>query len=90
MDYIVFDMEFNQDFASSIEVYRRRHEYPPEIIQIGAIKINSDLNTVETFDRYISPTMYSNISPIITELTGITTEQLIGEESISRSFKGLY
>lgn len=87
MYYIVFDMEFNQDFASSIEVYNRRYYYPFEIIQIGAIKLDSDFKTVANFNRYISPTMYSKISPIITDLTGITTKQLIGEDPFPEVLK---
>lgn len=87
MDYIVFDMEFNQDFASSREVYKRRYQYPFEIIQIGAVKLDSSFKTVGNFNRYISPTMYSNISPIITDLTGINIEKLIGEDTFPEVLK---
>ena len=80
-------MEFNQDFASSTEVYKRRYQYPFEIIQIGVVKLDSHFKTVATFNRYISPTIYSNISPIITDLTGINIEQLIGEDPFPEVLK---
>ncbi len=73
MHYIVFDLEFNQDFTSV------RAHYPFEIIQIGAIKLDQQLNTLGTFNRFIKPTFYTEISSFITELTGITTEQLQSE-----------
>jgi DNA polymerase III epsilon subunit-like protein len=52
---------------------------PFEIIQIGAIKLDLNYNTIATFNRYVKPTVYPEISNLITELTGITTEQLLSE-----------
>lgn len=79
MDYIVFDLEFNQDFSPANGQRIRRSGF--EIIQIGAVKLDQNLNTINTFQRYVKPTMYPDISPFITELTGITTEQLLSEET---------
>lgn len=87
MHYIVFDLEFNQNFSSIENTNGKRIHYPFEIIQIGAIKLDSDLNTVATFNRLIKPTIYSQISPFITELTGITTEQLQSEETFPEIYK---
>jgi DNA polymerase III epsilon subunit-like protein len=86
MDYIVFDLEFNQDFSSLQNNVPTMTSYPFEIIQIGAIKLDSDFKQVSTFDRYIKPTLYKNISPFITELTGITTQQLISEQPFSKVY----
>jgi DNA polymerase III epsilon subunit-like protein len=80
MHYIVFDLEFNQDFNSLHALGEKIYNCPFEIIQIGAIKLDMDFNTVDTFNRYIKPSIYLQVSPFITELTGITTEQLILEE----------
>lgn len=76
MDFIIFDLEFNQDFSSLQNFDRQGSHYPFEIIQIGAIKLDADFNTIGTFNRYVRPTFYTKINPFITELTGITTEQL--------------
>jgi len=81
MNYIVFDLEFNQDVSSLQNFDIRSSHYPFEIIQIGAIKLDINLNVVDSFNRYIKPSIYKSILPFITELTGITTEQLVTEES---------
>lgn len=82
MHYIILDLEFNQDFSSfqKQNIANQRSRYPFEIIQIGAIKLDLNFNTMETFNRYIKPTFYSKVSSFITELTGITTEQLLIED----------
>jgi len=87
MYYIVFDLEFNQDIPSLQDFDRRESHYPFEIIQIGAVKLDLNFHTVATFNRYIKPTIYKKISPFITELTGITTEQLQVEEPFPAVFK---
>ncbi|MDF2985077.1 MAG: polymerase [Eubacterium sp.] len=79
MNYIVFDLELNQDF-SSLQPVGKSARAPFEIIQIGAVKLDSELNIIETFNRYIKPIFYSRVNPFITELTGITTGQLQSEE----------
>lgn len=80
MQYIVFDLEFNQDF-SSVQPNAKVPPYPFEIIQIGAIKLDSSYNTIGTFNRFIKPTIYSQISSFVADLTGITTNQLSLEET---------
>ncbi len=84
MDYIIFDLEFNQDFSPVSDRKIRRSCF--EIIQIGAVKLDQNLNTIDTFQRYVKPTIYPVINPFITELTGITTEQLISEETFPSVF----
>lgn len=83
MHYIVFDLEFNQDFSSFQDknTIMKGSKYPFEIIQIGAIKLDSDFNTIAIFNRYVKPTIYSEVSSFITELTGTTTEQLLAEKT---------
>lgn len=79
MYFIAFDLEFNQDLSSLQNFERKGSPHPFEIIQIGAIKLDLSFNTVATFNRYVRQTIYEKISPFITELTGITTEQLLKE-----------
>ncbi|MDF2821926.1 MAG: polymerase [Clostridiales bacterium] len=80
MNYIIFDLEFNQDLTSIQDVSRITSKNPFEIIQIGAIKLDDNFNTIGTFDRLVKPSIYSKISLFISELTGITTEVLLTEE----------
>lgn len=85
MNYIVFDLEFNQDFSSDKGKKHQRSFF--EIIQIGAVKLDQNLNALDTFDRYICPSLYPVVNPFITELTGITTEQLVSEKSFPESYE---
>jgi len=87
MYFIIFDLEFNQDFSSLQSFDWSKSKYPFEIIQIGAIKLDSAFNTIATFNRYVKPTLYTKINPFITELTGITTEQLLTEEPFPAIYK---
>lgn len=57
-NYIVLDLEWNQSPNG------REHsnkDLPFEIIEIGAIKLNSRLETVDEFHRVIKPTVYKKI-----------------------------
>ncbi|MDF2908469.1 MAG: polymerase [Herbinix sp.] len=80
MHYIVFDLEFNQD-PTSLNISADKVSICPfEIIQIGAIKLDSKWNAVATFNRYIKPVIYLKINEFVSELTGITTEKLMSEK----------
>lgn len=87
MHYIVFDLEFNQDFASLQNFERENSHYPFEIIQIGAVKLDAHFATIDTFNRYVKPYFYQEINPFITELTGITTKQLLNEETFPKVYR---
>jgi len=93
MQYIVLDLEFNQDpdsltssdslISSNSSLNNNnlstKKKYIYEIIQIGAVKLDENLNLAGTFNRLVKPTIYATISPYITELTGITPEKLQSE-----------
>ena len=87
MHYIVFDLEFNQDFSSLQHFNHQGTRYPFEIIQLGAHKLDDAFHTIGTFNRYIKPTFYEQVAPFITELTQITTEQLASEETFPNVYK---
>ncbi len=79
--YIVFDLEFNQDFTYISDKRIKGNMFPFEIIQIGAVKLDYYFNTVDSFNKYVKPDIYNRISPFIEELTGIKTEMIINEKS---------
>lgn len=83
--YIVFDLEFNQDFSDET-VKIKGSMFPFEIIQIGAVKLDSQFNVVDSFNRFVKPDIYKRISPFIEELTGIKTEMILKQ----KSFQELY
>ncbi|HKL80044.1 MAG TPA: 3'-5' exonuclease [Mobilitalea sp.] len=96
MNYIIFDLEFNQDFYSTPDSNQQEISNtnnsmepqaastvihcPSEIIQIGAMKLDANFETIASFNRFVKPTLYPKVSPFITNLTGITTAQLQPEE----------
>lgn len=87
MNYIVYDLEFNQRYPKEMEIISNNiNTYPFEIIQIGAIKLNENLEIIDNFNSLIKPTMYPVIHPFIEELTNITTLKV----SSCKFFKEVY
>ena len=55
MNYIVLDFEFNQT-TNFPEYYNQNQQHiTREIIEIGAIKLSSDLTTIDTYQSFIKP-----------------------------------
>lgn len=66
MDYIILDIEFNgRKFAS---------ELPMEVIEIGAVRFNSELQAVDEFTSLVKPVYFSKLNSFIKEKTGIPQE----------------
>ncbi|OOM72335.1 sporulation inhibitor KapD [Clostridium puniceum] len=77
MNYIIYDLEFNQKNNEYIENENNQFSSIPfEIIQIGAVKLNENFETISTFDALIKPTIYKTIHPLVENLTKITDEQV--------------
>ncbi len=89
MDYIVLDMEWNQPYSKT-----KKHPYgvalSGEIIQIGAIRMDSEFNTVDTFKADIKPAFYRKINRHVTDITGLTEKSFkgcLGFKSVYREFE---
>lgn len=84
MKYIVCDLEFNQKDNNPVDAENNslntkiinRSDMPFEIIQIGALKLDENLETISTFNRLIKPTLYKSIHPFIETLTKITNDMV--------------
>lgn len=77
MNYMVFDLEFNQVFSFNREHPRLSNPRCPfEIINIGAVKLNNNLEETGTFDRLVKPVLYTRIHPYVKKMTGIAREGL--------------
>lgn len=83
MDYIIFDLEWNR-YAKKV-----KPKCPDEIIQIGAVKYDRELNYVGSYSCLIRPSLYNKIEPMVQEITGITIDML-NEKGVpfSKAFKG--
>lgn len=87
MNYMVFDLEFNQVFTFNKEHPRISHlRCPFEIIHIGAVKLDENLNEIGTFDKLVKPKLYTRIHPYVKKMTGITREDL----RTAQPFKSVY
>ncbi|MFC3798746.1 exonuclease domain-containing protein [Cohnella sp. GCM10012308] len=68
MDYIILDIEFNgRKFAS---------ELPMEVIEIGAVRLNDALETVDEFSALIKPVYFAKLNSFIKKKTGIPQEDI--------------
>ena len=77
MEYVVFDLEFNQGFDKTLNKTVSNERCPFEIIQIGAIKLDSHFNIIDTFNSYVKPQLYKSIHPFVGKMTGIKSEDVM-------------
>ena len=82
MKYIIFDLEFNQSSNKEEKLV----ELPFEIIQIGALKLDENLEVVSVFNELVKPTVYKNILPYIQDLTSITDEMVSSAKEFTRIY----
>lgn len=90
MGYIIIDLEFNN--LKNIDKYYADFyeenkgiesiDLENEIIEIGAVKVDKYMKTVETMKAYIKPSVFPVINPCITEITKINGD-LLNEEGIT-------
>lgn len=70
MYYVVMDLEWNNSFVKSTQ------KFINEIIEIGAVKLDEDLNAVGTFSEIIKPVISRKLRSRIKNLTHITNEEI--------------
>ena len=72
MNYIVFDLEWNQPYSNDISFMKRtKMPLTGEIIQIGAVKLNDKLDIVDHFTMFIKPQYLPRMHKHVRELTWI-------------------
>lgn len=72
-NYIIFDLEWNQSAhgkADSIE------DFPFEIIEIGAVKLDPNYSVIGEFHRLIRPQVYTQMHFAISEVTHMDMKEL--------------
>ncbi|WP_066636378.1 3'-5' exonuclease [Desulfolucanica intricata] len=67
MNYIIYDLELNCSHKKG-DI--------PEIIEIGAVKINENLKIVDTFGFFVKPKLCKKISPFIRKKTKIRQKDI--------------
>lgn len=76
MNYIIFDLEWNNAYN-----YKTKKGIN-EIIEIGAVKLNSNLEIIDSFKQLIKPQISKKLQSRFKNLTNITAEE-IKENGIS-------
>jgi len=80
MNYIVLDLEWNQSNTGKEPEVK---EIPFEIIDIGAIKLNSEKAMIDEFNQLIKPTVYLHMHRITSKIIHLHMQDL----QKGRSFK---
>ena len=97
MGYVIIDLEFNnmQNIKKYFpRIYERNTnlrtlEVQNEIIQIGAVKLDDKMNKIGEYKSYIKPYAFTVLNPIITDMTGITNNDLKTAISLKQGLKEL-
>lgn len=71
MDYVIFDMEWNGCLCKKLNCHIN------EIIEIGAVKLDKDMNRIGKFSILVRPVIGKKLSSPVQELTSLTDEELI-------------
>ena len=72
MNYIIMDLEWNNAYMKSTK------KFINEIIEIGAVKLNEQLEIVDTYSELIKPAVSKKLRTRIKDLTHITNEDVFG------------
>lgn len=70
MNYIVLDLEWDSVYHTGL------HRFINQILQIGAVKLNSDLETVDSIEITVRSDISRRVSGRFASLTGITSEKM--------------
>ena len=73
MNYIIMDLEWNQSSTGRDEASKI---LPFEIIEIGAIKLNSERKMVDEFSELVKPNVYHSMHRVTKKLIHLQMEQL--------------
>lgn len=74
MNYIVFDLEWNQSPGGKKQ---SNAKLPFEIIEIGAVKLNENKEITDSFQRLIKPVVYNWIHDSIHEVIHVNYSELM-------------
>ena len=71
MEYVIFDLEWDNVF------YKKEKRFINQILQIGAVKLDSDFNIIDSFSVTIRSALSKRVTGRFATLTGITTEKML-------------
>lgn len=86
MNYIVFDLEWNQA-QSKEQAISQPIKLSGEIIQIGAIKLDRSFEIIDRFEIMVRPVYYTQMNSKVKQLTGISQEDIEGGMPFETAYK---
>jgi len=90
LNYIVIDLEFNQPYDFKNNCPAKPNEACPfEIVQIGIVKLNENLEIIGRRNYYVKPQLYKRIHPYVAKMTGFSVETFENERTFQQIFKPL-
>lgn len=73
MNYIIFDLEWNQGVSHG---EKRDKKMPLEIVEIGAVKLNEEREMISEFSELVKPQIYHEMHNITRKIIHIQMEEL--------------
>lgn len=70
MNIVILDLEWNGSYSKKV------HHYVNEIIEFGAVKVDENLEIIDTFSMLIKPEIGKKLSSHIASLTHISNDEL--------------
>lgn len=90
MNFIVIDLEYNQNFNFKTGSKAPSNPFLPlEIIQIGAVKVDGQHNIVDKFGTMVRPSIYRGLNPFVAKVTGLSAAALRRSPPFSAAYRGL-
>lgn len=83
MNFIILDLEWNGIYAKKTKGYFN------EIIEIGAVKINEEMQQADEFHAVIKPVVGHKLSSLVQNLTGIEEGELAEGQPFTRAVSQL-
>ncbi len=83
MQYVIFDLEWNNVYGRKIQGFIN------EIIEIGAVKLNDQLEEIDTFSSFIRPSIGKRLRGSVKKLTNITNDDVQSGEPFTYVFSTL-
>ena len=84
MNYIVLDLEWNQSpLGKEFEI----RQLPFEIIEIGAVRLDENLDETGTFRRLINPKVYKDLHYMTRQIVSVTMDELRKGDSFENAMK---
>ena len=75
MNYIVMDLEWNQS-NTRYRAERNGVRLEGEIIEIGAVRVNGEMEILERYCAFVKPECYQKMNGRVADLTDITNDMI--------------